>query len=107
MSAAQQRGRVLGKVAARGLLAMVSGWALYFLIMIVQTMVSAATPIPELGKEARFITPWAALMSELDSLQRDELNLTIITVLTPVCLVVPLVVLLVGKARLLKGKVEA
>lgn len=106
MSAAQQRGRVLGKVAARGLLAMASGWALYFLILVVQTMVYAATPIPEIEKEAEFITPWAALMSGLSSLQRDGVNLTIITALTLVCLVVPLVVLLIGKARLLKGKVE-
>ena len=107
MSAAQQRGRVLGKVAARGLLATVSGWALFFLIMIAQLMVSAATPMPEIGREAQFITPWQALMEALDSLQKQEsVNAPLIAALTLVCLVVPLLVLLIGKARLLKGKVE-
>ena len=107
MSAAQQRGRVLGKVAARGLLAAVSGWVLFFLIMIMQFMVSAATPMPEIGREAQFITPWQALMKALDSLQKQEsISGPLIAALTLVCLVVPLLVLLLGKARLLKGKVE-
>ena len=106
MSAAQQRTRVLGKVTARGLLAAVSGWGLFFLVMVVQIMISEATPMPEIGKEASFISPLAALTDALETLQREGIGLYLAAALTLVCLLVPLAVLLIGKARLLKGKVE-
>lgn len=106
MSAAQQRTRVLAKVTARGLLAAAGGWGLFFLVMTGQTMIYEATPMPEIGKEARFISPLAALMDALETLQREGIGLHLAAALTLVCLVVPLAVLLIGKARLLKGKVE-
>ena len=46
-------------------------------------------------------------MKALDSLQKQEsISGPLIAALTLVCLVVPLLVLLLGNARLLKGKVE-
>lgn len=106
MSAAQQRTRVLSKVTARGLLAAVSGWGLFFLVTVAQIMIYEATPMPEIGKEASFISPLAALTDALETLQREGIGLHLAAALTLVCLLVPLAVLLIGKARLLKGKVE-
>lgn len=107
LSAWQQRARVLGKVLARGFASVVSGWGLFLATLTAQIMISAATPMPEMEKEAQFISPWEALQSGLVSLtQIKGVDWDLVGQLSLVCLVVPLAVLLLAKLRLLKGEMK-